>query len=78
MKLTDSAVRNATPNPSKIRKLFDGRGLCLEIIPKGNKVKYCFESREKPISLGVYPGVSLKYARERRRRHGTRKVLLFV
>ena len=69
MKLTDSAVKNAKPNPPKTRKLFDGRGLYLEIIPKGNKgwrLKYRFAGREKLISLGVYPDVSLKYARERR------------
>ena len=30
MKLTDSAVKNAKPNPPKTRKLFDGRGLYIE------------------------------------------------
>ena len=48
MKLTDVAVKNAKPNPPKTRKLFDGRGLYLEITPKGNKgwrFKYRFEGR---------------------------------
>ena len=69
MKLTNATVKNAKPNPPKIRKLFDGKGLYLEITPKGNKgwrFKYRFEGREKLISLGVYPDVSLKSARERR------------
>ena len=69
MKLTNATVKNAKPNPNKTRKLFDGRGLFLEISPKGHKgrrLKYRFEGREKLISLGVYPDVSLKYARERR------------
>ena len=69
MKLTDSAVKNAKPNPLKTRKLFDGRGLYLEITPKGNKgwrLKYRFAGREKRISFGIYPDVSLKYAREQR------------
>ena len=67
MRLTDSAVKNAKPNPPKTRKLFDGRGLYLEITPIGNKgwrFKYRFAGREKRISFGIYPDVSLKYARE--------------
>ena len=69
MKLADATVKNAKPNPPKTRKLFDGRGLYLEITPKGNKgwrFKYRFAGREKRISFGIYPDVSLKYAREQR------------
>ena len=67
MPLTNVSIRNAKPGP-KARKLFDGRGLYLEISPRGRKwwrLKYRFEGREKRISLGVYPKVNLKAARQR-------------
>ena len=49
--------------------MFDGGGLYLEISPSGGKwwrFKYRFAGKEKRISLGVYPEVSLKEARSRR------------
>ena len=49
--------------------MFDGGGLYLEIRPNGSKwwrLKYRFGGKEKRLSLGVYPDVSLKDARERR------------
>ena len=67
MPLTDTAVRNAKP-AIKARKLFDGGGLYLEISPRGGKWwrwKYRFGGKEKRLSLGVYPDVSLKAARAR-------------
>lgn len=69
MKLTDTAVRNARPDRTKTRKLFDGGGLYLEVPPTGRKrwrLKYRFAGRQKCISFGVYPDVKLKYAREQR------------
>src|SRR5690349_4544091 len=68
MALTDTAIRNAKP-ADKPRRLFDGGGLYLEVAPSGGKwwrLKYRFTGKEKRISLGVYPDVSLKKARERR------------
>jgi integrase len=68
MPLTDTAVRNAKP-AKKTAKLFDERGLYLEVSPAGGKWwrhKYRFEGKEKRLSLGVYPDVGLKEARERR------------
>lgn len=68
MALTDTAVRNAK-STSKTQKLFDERGLYLEVPVKGNKrwrLKYRFQGKEKLLSLGVYPDVRLKDARERR------------
>ena len=50
-------------------RLFDGRGLYLEIAPTGSRwwrFKYRFAGKEKRISLGVYPDVGLKKARDRR------------
>jgi hypothetical protein len=68
MPLTDTAIRNAKPGEKPI-KLFDERGLYLEISPTGGKwwrLKYRFGGREKRLSLGVYPDVGLKDARDRR------------
>ncbi len=67
MPLTDVAIRRAQLS-KKSRKMFDGRGLYLEVSPRGGKwwrVKYRFEGKDKRISLGVYPDVSLKEARRR-------------
>jgi integrase len=68
MALTDLAVRNAKPC-SKPRKLFDSRGLFLMVTPAGGRwwrFKYRFDGKEKLLSLGTYPDVSLKLARDRR------------
>lgn len=68
MPLTDTAIRKAKPE-AKQKKMFDERGLFLIISPKGGKwwrLKYRFNKKEKSLSLGVYPDVSLKDARERR------------
>ena len=68
MSLTDTAIRSAKPQ-NKAVKLFDGGGLYLEIAPSGGKwwrLKYRIAGKEKRLSLGVYPAVGLKDARERR------------
>ncbi|KVO75895.1 integrase [Burkholderia ubonensis] len=68
MPLTDTAIKNAKPADKPVR-LFDGGGLYLEVAPSGGKwwrLKYRFGGKEKRISLGVYPDVPLKEARERR------------
>lgn len=68
MPLTDTAIKNTKPSSKPVR-LFDGGGLYLEVSPAGGKLwrlKYRFDTREKRLSLGVYPEVSLKNARERR------------
>ncbi|WP_233846311.1 tyrosine-type recombinase/integrase [Paraburkholderia sp. HD33-4] len=68
MALTDVAVRNAKPT-GKLYRLFDERGMYLEVSAAGGKwwrFKYRFEGREKRLSLGVYPDVGLKDAREQR------------
>jgi integrase len=49
--------------------MYDGHGLYLEVSPAGGKwfrLKYRFDGKEKRLSLGVYPEVGLKDARERR------------
>lgn len=67
MSLTDTAIRGAKP-AEKQQKLFDGNGLFLLVKPNGAKswrLKYRFQGKEKLITLGSYPMVSLKEARER-------------
>ena len=67
MPLTDTAIRAAKPS-EKQQKLFDGSGLYLLLFPSGSKVwrfKYHFQGREKLISLGAYPAVTLKDARDK-------------
>jgi len=68
MALSDTVIRNAKPAEKPVR-LFDERGLYLEVAPSGGKwwrFKYRHHGREKRLSLGTYPDVSLKTARERR------------
>lgn len=68
MPLTDVAIRAAKPADKPLR-LFDADGLYLEVAPAGGKwwrFKYRFGGKEKRISLGVYPDVGLRDARERR------------
>ena len=68
MSLTDTTIRNTKPG-TKQRKLYDERGLYVLINPKGGKwwrFKYKFDGKEKLLSLGTYPDVGLKEAREKR------------
>ena len=65
--LTVTAIKNAKPK-EKAYRISDGKGLYLEITPNGSKrwrFRYFFDGKEKLISLGVYPEISLKEARER-------------
>ena len=67
--LSNLAITQAKPR-EKLYRLFDGRGLFLEVTPNGTKrwrVKYFLHGRERRISLGVFPTVSLAQARERLR-----------
>lgn len=68
MPLTDIAVRNAKPSAKAVR-LFDEKGLYLEVSPAGGKwwrLKYRINGKEKRISLGTYPDTSLRMARDKR------------
>jgi integrase len=67
MPLTDVAIRNAKAGAKPLR-LFDGDGLYLEVAPSGGKwwrLKYRFGGKEKRLSLGVYPDIGLRDARDR-------------
>jgi integrase len=68
MPLTNTQIQNCKPQ-GKTVKLFNERGLYLEVTPTGSRwwrFKYQFGGKEKRISLGVFPDVGLKDARDRR------------
>lgn len=68
MKLNDKQIAYAAVR-ERPYKLFDEGGLYLEIRPNGSKwwrFRYTLLGKEKRISMGVYPEVSLKEARQRR------------
>lgn len=67
--LTDAKCKNATSGALKIRKLADGGGLYLWVYDDGRKywrLRYWLAGKEKSLSLGVYPHISLKQARGKR------------
>ena len=66
MPLTDTAIKKVKPGPKPV-KLSDGRGLYLLVNPVGSKLwrcKYRVLGKEKVLSLGAYPDVSLAQARD--------------
>ncbi|MBI1348650.1 tyrosine-type recombinase/integrase [bacterium] len=66
-KLTEIAIKKAKPGTS-IRKLSDGNGLVLLVYPNGSKYwafRYRYLGKEKNLSLGIYPTVSLAQARRK-------------
>ncbi len=68
MPLTNTVIKNAKPR-EKPYKLFDGGGLYIEIRPNGSKLwrlQYRYEGRQKLLSMGSYPTVTLKQARGKR------------
>ena len=68
MPLNDRQIKAAKPSDTgKKAKLFDGGGLYLEVTPAGGKVfrlKYRFAGKEKTLTIGKYPTVSLVEARQ--------------
>jgi integrase len=66
--LTDTAIKKAQPS-AKPYRLTDERGLTLRVQPNGAKLwqlRYRHSGKERTASLGQYPDISLKEARERR------------
>ncbi len=64
-KLTDKAIKSAKADGS-IKKLSDGNGLTLFVYPNGSKYwgyRYRYLGKEKTLSLGIYPEVTLAQAR---------------
>src|SRR5918995_7366415 len=66
--LTEGAVRDAEPR-EKTYKLSDTGGLFVMVNPDGSRwwrLRYKYGEKERGISLGTYPLVSLRLARQRR------------
>lgn len=69
MALTDTACKNAKSNSDKAYKLTDEKGLYLLIAKNGGKwwrFDYRFDGKRKTLSMGTYPEISLKNARQKR------------
>lgn len=65
---TDAQIRTARPGTTR-RKLSDGGGQRVNITPAGGKVwrfRYRFCGKQKELSFGPYPAVSLAEARRKR------------
>ncbi len=68
MPLSNTAILNARPT-DKPYILTDERGLSIQIQPAGGKwwrLRYRFDGKAKMLSLGTYPDVGLKDARDKR------------
>lgn len=66
-KLTYLAVKTAKPQEKRYTLFYTG-GLYLEVAPNGSKwwrFRYRAQGKQKVMSLGVYPDISLKNAREK-------------
>ncbi len=75
MQLSEFKIRKAKSR-EKAYKLSDGGGLFLLVKPNGSKLwrqKYYFQNKERLLSHGQYPAVSL--AKARRKRDQTRELL---
>lgn len=69
MKLSVAKVKNANlPEGKSQVKLTDGGGLYLQVTSAGKywRMNYRFGGKQRTLSLGVYPQVSLKEARDKR------------
>lgn len=67
MSLTDKELQALKPKEKSYKKA-DGHGLYIEVLPSGGKswrLKYRIGGIEKRITLGLYPVVSLKKARDK-------------
>ena len=68
MALTDTQIRKVKSR-EKPFKLADGKGLFLLVKPNGSKFwrfRYWFGEKEKSLSIGIYPEVTLADARKKR------------
>lgn len=68
MPLTDAKIRSLKPR-DRLFRVADEKGLCLEIPPEGQgslrwRVRYRFAQKGRMLSVGIYPEVSLKQARQ--------------
>ena len=67
-RLTELSIKQAKPK-EKQYKLTDGEAMYLRVYPNGSKywqLQYWFEGKQKILSFGLWPDVSLKEARDKR------------
>lgn len=67
--LSAATCKTATSNGATIRKLHDGGGLYLWVYDDGRKywrMRYWQTGKERSLSIGVYPKVTLSGARTKR------------
>ena len=67
-RLTELSIKQAK-RKEKQYKLTDGEGMYLRVYPNGSKywqLQYWFDGKQRIFSLGVWPDVSLKEARNKR------------
>ena len=67
-RLTELSIKQTKPK-KKQYKLTDGEGMYLRVYPNGSKywqLQFWFEGKQKILSFGVWPDISLKDAREKR------------
>ena len=67
-RLTELSIKQAKPKENQY-KLTDGEGMYLRVYPNGSKywqLQFWFEGKQKILSFGVWPDISLKDAREKR------------
>jgi len=65
--LSVAAINSAKANDGKIRKLFDGNGLQLWVMPDGAKywrADFRIDGKRKDFAIGAYPKISLAEARK--------------
>lgn len=68
MALTDVKIRALKPK-AKPYQIFDGGGLCIEVLPSGKKVwriRYRLRGKQEKLTFGAYPTIPLVEARRRR------------
>ena len=69
VKLTTKAIENLKNSGNKPTRHSDGGGLYIEVSPNGNKhwrMKYLYGGKEKRLSFGPFPLITLKEARLKR------------
>ena len=68
MALTDAGIKGLKPRAGRYM-VSDGRGLSLDILPSGKMswlYRYRFDGKQEKVSLGGYPDLTLRKAREKR------------
>jgi integrase len=68
MPLTDAKIKGLKPQTARYMKS-DGNGLSLDVLPSGKKswiFRYRLNGKQERVTLGQYPAMSLKMARDKR------------